>query len=195
MELNIPGLVGGVCFSLVCIVISIWSTRKKRIADRYSSTPQDESFLIAGRDIGWLVGSCSLTGTILLSLTLFSNYRSIRNIVRHPFSKLHYFCNPSFISSCCIETGLVLSFPFFFLFDMDILPDVGWTLVITNHSNLFSFSFSATFVTSIFVNSTTRSIYKESLANTHFPWGLSLSVLAGNFIHSIIFYFLMLTKD
>ena len=138
MELNIPGLVGGVCFSLVCIVISIWSTRKKRIADRYSSTPQDESFLIAGRDIGWLVGSCSLTGTILLSLTLFSNYRS-------KYRSSSIFETSLFLQSIVYyrvavsRRDLYFLFLFFFLFDMDILPDVGWILVITNHSNLFLF--------------------------------------------------------
>ena len=59
---NIPGLVSIIVFVLLFLIFAVWSTRRKRIADKYSSIPKDERFLLASRDIGWLFGFCSMTG-------------------------------------------------------------------------------------------------------------------------------------
>eukprot|EP00111_Clytia_hemisphaerica_P011213 TCONS_00032852-protein len=74
---NIPGLVSVIVFVLSFLILAVWSTRRKRIADKYSSIPKDERFLLASRDIGWLFGFCSMTATFVCGLFVNSTTRSI----------------------------------------------------------------------------------------------------------------------
>jgi len=62
MSINIWGLVSIIIFFLLFPLVGVWASRKKKIADKYSNVPKDERFLLSGRNIGWVVGTCSMTG-------------------------------------------------------------------------------------------------------------------------------------
>jgi len=60
MAVNVPGLVSVIIFYLIILGIGIWAawiTKKKN-----DSQEKSETIMVAGRDIGLIVGSFTMTG-------------------------------------------------------------------------------------------------------------------------------------
>lgn len=56
MAVNVPGLIAVIVFYLLILVIGLWAARKKKDSN-------NEDLMLAGRDIGVIVGIFTMTGT------------------------------------------------------------------------------------------------------------------------------------
>ena len=68
VSVNIPGVVGIVCFYIFILGVGIWAARKSKKPSSAARNPQNtemtdsEDVMLAGRDIGIFVGVFTMTG-------------------------------------------------------------------------------------------------------------------------------------
>ena len=68
VSVNIPGVVGIICFYIFILAVGIWAARKSKKPSSATRNPQNvgmtdsEDVMLAGRDIGVFVGIFTMTG-------------------------------------------------------------------------------------------------------------------------------------
>ena len=67
MEVNIPGIIAVIVFYLVILAIGLWAARRgaKKEAEA-EGAPESEQVILAGRDIGVVIGIMTMTGMCYL---------------------------------------------------------------------------------------------------------------------------------
>ena len=68
MVVNVPGLVAIIVFYVLLLVIGIYAARKRGKGV--------EEMMLAGRNLGWFLGICTMTGSQMLT----QNHWCIRNL-------------------------------------------------------------------------------------------------------------------
>eukprot|EP00058_Branchiostoma_floridae_P017834 XP_002603323.1 hypothetical protein BRAFLDRAFT_119694 [Branchiostoma floridae] len=68
MEVNIPGIIAVIVFYLVILAIGLWAARRgaKKEAEA-EGAPESEQVILAGRDIGVVIGIMTMTGGLLFA--------------------------------------------------------------------------------------------------------------------------------
>lgn len=59
MAIHIPGLIAIIFFYLLIVIVGIWASRKTKSG---SGTSETEEVMLAGRNIGLLIGIFTMTG-------------------------------------------------------------------------------------------------------------------------------------
>lgn len=59
MAIHIPGLIAIIVFYLLIVVVGIWASRKTK---KSAGTSESEEVMLAGRNIGLLIGIFTMTG-------------------------------------------------------------------------------------------------------------------------------------
>ena len=78
MAVNISGLISVIIFYVMILLVGLWAARKKKKTTDEGHL-ESEDVMLAGRNIGLLVGSFTMTGNItmlnigLYRLVLYSN--------------------------------------------------------------------------------------------------------------------------
>ena len=59
MAINIPGLIAVILFYVVMLLIGLWASKR---ALQKKTESQSEDVMLAGRSLGFVIGSITLTG-------------------------------------------------------------------------------------------------------------------------------------
>ena len=61
MAVHVVGLIGIIVFYIIILVVGLWAARKQKSS---GSHPDSEDVMLAGRNIGLMVGVFTMTGSV-----------------------------------------------------------------------------------------------------------------------------------